>query len=181
MSKRSDKPLVTLPGPSCEVEGKPGVPERRADIRYHFTAAAEIFDILSQTRINGRTSDIGPSGCYIDTLSPFAAGSLVRLCLEHEVQEFQAIATVAYANAPMGMGLAFSDIEPESQAVLKTWLAKLSGGHPPEAGVMTGPEGGVLAAAANVRHVMKELITLMVRKKIISENEGAGLMRQMFR
>jgi hypothetical protein len=182
MSEYSDKPLIMLPGPtSASTEGL-SHPERRADLRYPFTAAAQVFDILSQTRIAGRTSDIGFGGCYIDTLAPFAKGAMVRVRLELELQEFEAFAVVTYATAPMGMGLAFGEMKPECRAVLKTWVAKLSGERlPAPGGADAGPEGGVLAGMENIREVMKDLVYLMVRKKMISENEGAGIMRQLFR
>ena len=38
-----------------------------------------------------------------------------------------------------------------------------------------------LEANANVQLVLHELITLLVRKKIITENEAVGFLRQMFR
>jgi hypothetical protein len=182
MSEYSDKPLILVPGPSSVPTGEIVHPERRASLRFPFTAAAEVFDILSQARIVGRTSDIGFGGCYIDTLSPFAKGSIVRVRLEQELHEFEALAVVTYANAPMGMGLAFSEIKPEYQAVLKTWMAKLSGEELPASEVFNpGLDSGVMATIDNLRLVLKELVHIMVRKKIISENEGASIMRQMFR
>jgi hypothetical protein len=182
MSERSDKPMILVPGPEPEALERRSHPERRAEPRYPFTAAAEVFDLLTESRIMGRTSDLGLGGCYIDTLSPFPVDAVVRVRLEHDLKEFEATALVAYSSVPMGMGLTFTEIQAEPLAVLKAWVAKLNGGHSlePEASA-TGPEGGILAAVENVRTILKETIHLMIRKKIISENEGAGLMRKMFR
>jgi hypothetical protein len=80
------------------------------------------------------------------------------------------------------MGLAFTEIKREHQAVLRSWIAELSGEASPRPAVSTTePETGAIEANANMRLVLNELITLLVRRKIIAENEGTGLMRQMFR
>jgi hypothetical protein len=82
----------------------------------------------------------------------------------------------------MGMGLAFTGIKREHQDVLRSWIADLSGELPREpAAFQAEPEAGAIETDANMRFVMNELITLLVRKKIITENEGSGLLRQMFR
>ena len=75
MPERSDTPIV-FPAPLREEPPKSGGPENRAQVRYPFTAAAEIFELRSQTRVTGRCSDLGAGGCYIDTLSPFAVGAV---------------------------------------------------------------------------------------------------------
>jgi len=181
MSERSDMPIV-FPAPLPEEQAKSGGPERRAVVRYPFTAAAEVYELRSQTRVVGRCSDLGPGGCYVDTLSPFAVGSAVRVRIERDLREFEAEATVAYAHVSMGMGLAFTEIKSEHQGVLRFWIADLSGERPPKLEVApAGPEAGLLGAIENLRQVLNELVNLMVRKKIITENEGAGLLRQMFR
>ena len=181
MSERSDVPIV-LPAPLPDESTAGGVPERRAEIRFPFTAAAEVYEIRSKTRVTGRCSDLGAGGCYVDTLSPFAMGSVVRVRMERDSREFEAAAIVTYAHASMGMGLAFTEIKREQQDILRSWIADLSGEQPPEpAESPAGPETGTLEANANTRQVLNELVNLMVRKKIISETEGAGLLRQMFR
>jgi len=179
MSPRSDMPIA-ISGALPQEQAKGGDPERRAQVRYPFTAAAEVFDLRSQTRVTGRCSDLGPGGCYVDTLSPLVAGSAVRVRIERDRREFEATAIVVYAQAPMGMGLAFREVKPGSEAVLHSWIAELSGEDAPKVEVpYTGHEAGPLNA--NVGQIVIELVNLMVRKKLISENEGAGLLRQMFR
>jgi PilZ domain len=181
MSERSDKPIV-FPAPLNEETQTSGGPERRVQVRYPFTAAAEVHELRSQTRVTGRCSDLSPGGCYVDTLSPFAVGSAVRVRIERELREFEAAAIVSYAHVSMGMGLSFTAIKREHQDVLRSWIADLSGEQPSEPVVSTTErETGAIEENANMRFVMNELITLLVRKKIITENEGSGLLRQMFR
>jgi hypothetical protein len=181
MPDRSDTPIV-FPAPLHEESPKSGGPENRAQVRFPFTAAAEIYELRSQTRVTGRCSDLSAGGCYIDTLSPFAAGAVVRIRMKRDTREFEAAAVVAYAHVSMGMGLAFTEIKREHQDVLRSWIAVLSGEQAPEpAASATEPETGAIEANANMRLVLNELIYLLVRKKIITENEGSALLRQMFR
>lgn len=140
--------------------------------------------------MSGRCSDLSSGGCYIDTLSPFATGAYVKIRLERDGREFIATAVVAYAHASMGMGLAFTEMKREHWDVLRSWIAELSGEQPPEpalaktAAPAPEPEAAATAAAdagASLRLVLNELIYLLVRKKIITESEASGLLRQMFR
>jgi len=65
---------------------------------------------------------------------------------------------------------------------LRAWIADLSGEEPPKLeAVPVEPEAAALGAIENLRQAMNEFVNLMVRKKIITENEAAGLLRQMFR
>jgi hypothetical protein len=181
MSDRSDMPIV-LPAPLPEEQVKVGGPERRTQVRFPLAASAQVTDLRSQTRLNGRCSDLSSGGCYVDTLSPLTVGTLVSVHIAHDSREFEAAAVVTYAHVSMGMGLAFTEIKRESQEVLRSWIAKLSGQHPSEPAVsMSAEEIGGIEANANVRFVLNELITLLVQKKIITEEEGAGLLRQMLR
>lgn len=181
MSERSDMPIV-FPAPLPEESAKNGDPERRAQGRFPFTAAAEVCEIRSRTRVKGRCSDLSFGGCYVDTLIPFAVGAVVKVRVERDTREFEATAVVAYAHVSLGMGLAFTEVKREHQEVLRFWIAELSGEQSPEpAGSTTGPEPGAIEANADTRLVLNELITLLVRKKIITENEGSGLFREIFR
>jgi hypothetical protein len=179
MSDRSEMPML-VPAPLPQEPAKGGGAERRAQVRYPFTAAAEVYDVHSQTRVTGRCSDLGPGGCYVDTLSPLVVGTVVQVRIERDMREFEATALVAFAQAPMGMGLAFQQIKPESAGVLRSWIAELSGETSPKVEVSyTGQEAGL--RSSNAGQVLNDLINLMVRKKLITENEGAALLRQMFR
>ena len=185
MSKTSDNPMILVPGPlpgKSEIESGP---ERRAAVRYPFTAAAGVVDLRTQARVTGRSSDLGLGGCFIDVLSPFALGSLVRVRLEREQNVFEAVAKVSYSQQSMGMGLAFTEAKAEHLAVLKAWIAELSGEALPEPKVSTvepivEPDSGEISAVLHLQQVLNELINLMVRKKVISAVEGTALLRKIF-
>ena len=95
---------------------------------------------------------------------------------------FEAKATVTYSQVAMGMGLAFTEVKPEHLAVLRAWVAELSGEALPEPDVAAaGPEYATLSTVLNLQQVLNELVSMMVRKKVISDTEGAALLRQIFR
>jgi hypothetical protein len=182
MSQDSDKSQAGSPTALSPDSRERQMSERRIAPRYPFTTAAEVVDLQTNARVAGRSSDLGLGGCYIDTLAPFAVGTSVRIRLEKDLREFEATGVVTYALVSMGMGLSFTKIKPEHQTVLKTWVAELSGEKEaiPEFATI-GSEEGLTAAIANNRKVLTELINLMIRKQVISENEGAALLRMIFR
>ena len=181
MSERSDAPIL-FSVTSTAGSAKNIISERRSQVRFAFTAAAEVYDVRSRTSVNGRCSDLGGGGCYIDTLSPFAVGAQVKVRIDRDNRRFEAEALVAYAHVQMGMGLAFTAVKPEHLDVLRAWISGLSGGKridPPAP--VAKPEAPEVEGDASTRSVMSELITLLVHKRIITENEASELLRERFR
>src|SRR5579862_4662472 len=107
--------------------------ERRKHPRYSCSASAEAVELQSGARVQGRLSDLGRGGCYIDLMSPFGVNSDVRVRIEGSGRAFVAEAKVVFSTASMGMGLMFTSIEPEQLVVLEEWLAELSGEGPTQA------------------------------------------------
>jgi hypothetical protein len=173
ISKISDKPMIVVPGP-VPIEPEMGTgPERRRAVGYSFTAAAEIIGLSSHARLAGRWSDQGPGGSYIDLVSPFAVGSATRVRREPEKKVFEAMATVTYAQLSMGMGLKFTELEPEHSAVLRSWMAELCGEASPKFdAVDAGPESCNLSTVLSFEQILNELVSIMVHKKVINETEG---------
>ena len=186
---------TVLPATLPEEQAKGGGPERRVQTRYPFTASADVYELRSQTRLNGRCSDLSVGGCYVDTLSPLAVGAVVRIRLVRDSRAFEAAAVITYAHTSMGMGLAFTGMKREDQEVLRSWIADLSGEQPPELTVSLEPSAPAPAPPApppmaleteatetnaSLQPIVYELITLLMRKKLITENEGALLLRRMF-
>ncbi len=101
--------------------------DRRERPRYAVSAAAEALEPRSNMRLTGRATDLGMGGCYVDTISPFAVGTAIRVRLFSERHCFQTRAMVTYALTGMGMGLAFSETSPDQSASLRHWVAELSG------------------------------------------------------
>ncbi len=183
MFKRPETPNASS-GPVSGAPPKAESPERRNEVRYPFSGSAEVYEFRSKILVKGRCSDLSKGGCYVDTLSPFPVGALVRIRMERESRKFEASAVVAYANAPMGMGLAFTELNDEHKGVLRSWIAELSGepfSEPEAPPVQKEPEQAAEDAGSNLRLVVSELVTLLVRKKVITEKEASSLLREIFR
>jgi hypothetical protein len=99
--------------------------KQRAVRRCAFVASAEVTDISSGPRLSARTSEVGLGGCYVDSLTPFAPGTLVQVRILRDQGVFEAKAKVVYCDLQFGMGLAFTEIAPGQRSLLESWLAEL--------------------------------------------------------
>src|SRR6185437_12479423 len=160
--------------------------ERRAHVRYPFTAAADVVDTISGTRLSARCSDLGLGGCFIDTTSPFPVGTVVKIRLTMEQKSFQAIASVAYSMPGMGMGLAFTAAEPDQIWVLKLWIGELSGERSrdlapvqPQKKEALEEDSAQPGSGSESVFVLNELIITLMRKKVLSESEGKLLLKKL--
>ncbi len=80
-----------------------------------------------------RMSDLGMQGCYIQTVNPFAVGTLVRLQLVNGKETFETTGRVCHSHPALGMGLAFTAVNFDQFVRLEGWLAEL--------GTKLGPPG----------------------------------------
>lgn len=99
-------------------------PDVRRSPRIPFVASAEIICLDTETRLPARTGDLSQHGCYIDMVHPLPLGTNLRVQIVHEQRTFAALAGVVYSHPPLGMGLAFSQIESGQEAILETWLSQ---------------------------------------------------------
>ena len=166
---------VPKAGPKTEAKAAPAVPATR----YPFVASAELTEMQSQTAVKARTSDLSASGCYVDSMNPFASGGQVSLRLTHHERTFEALGTVVHSQPGMGMGIAFTHIEPNQRVVLEKWLAELRGESVPPAEAPK-PQQAVREPVPE-RHILSQLISLLINKGILSESEGSSLLRQLQR
>jgi hypothetical protein len=177
-----------------------GGKERRSEPRYPVAAMAEATELKSHTRVTGRISDIGVGGCYFEVMSPFAVGADLKVRITRNQQTLVANAKVLYSTGGMGMGLLFSNVDPDQRHILHGWVGELSG-----SGVSPLHESGAGAAAANAtsasggselvhepagaadrtgmnedpRNVLNELITLLMRNRVLTDTEGKNLLRKL--
>lgn len=157
--------------------------ERRRHPRYPWTAAAEVVDTKSGARINGRTSDIGQGGCYVDTLNPLPVGTAVKIRLSKENHSFVAQAKIAYAMTGFGMGLVFTSAEPEQQWVLERWIAELGGTLASEPEVREKKEKDCAGKSSRGEqyYVLNELIIALMRKGVLTDAEGKAMLEKLLR
>lgn len=107
--------------------------ERRTTLRVPFVAYAEITEAGSGVSISAQVNDISKDGCYVDLRSALPQGTSVRITIKTATETFEAFAIVAYTHLHLGMGLVFSEVNSESQAVLHKWIAFAERGMPDDA------------------------------------------------
>jgi len=97
---------------------------KRNELRVSLIAAAEITEVATGTRLSARTSDLSRTGCYIDTLNPTPAKTIVRVRLTHGGEELDLPGRVVYMSPGLGMGVRFDeDLTPAQLAVLNRWVS----------------------------------------------------------
>lgn len=166
-----------IPAPSASPATRSPA-ERRAAPRYPVTATAELAELRSGVRISARTADLSQGGCYVDMMSPFPNGTQVKLWIRHKEETFEALGVVCYSQQGMGMGIRFTDIRSEHVQVLHAWLAELSGNLAP---VFAAPGivHGLEQFPRTERAILSRLVSLLIRKKILTDVEGAELLREL--
>ena len=103
--------------------------DRRGAPRFPLILVAEITGLAESTVLNGRSSDVSRTGCYIDTLNPMPVGSQIRIWMGRGDEIFETAARVMYVCPGLGMGVMFDKNIPEDQlAVLDRWLAGAANG-----------------------------------------------------
>jgi hypothetical protein len=96
--------------------------ERRGATRYNFGAIAEVIDLDQPDELVSLTRDLSLSGCFVMTTTPLPQGTRVRVRIMRSSGEFTAIGNVTANVTPTGMGIAFTQLEPNDRAILERWL-----------------------------------------------------------
>jgi hypothetical protein len=149
--------------------------ERRGADRHIFTAAADVVDLATGARFSTRTTDLGPGGCFVDTLSPLPVGSQVHVSVRKGQAHFQCDGTVVYSQDGLGMGIGFECLDSGQQQALETWLAELTGGrHIPAVELRQEKRAPKLASDDHATVV--RLVQLLIGKGLLTEAEGSSVL-----
>jgi hypothetical protein len=158
--------------------------ERRRSLRFPFSSTVEAVEPKSGAKVTGRTSDLGPGGCYVDTLSPFPVGTEAKVRIVHENEAFEAQVKVVYSMIGMGMGLVFVSAQPKQVRVFQKWLQEISG-QPAPAQDMHSREEPKIAEADKTQTfnnvILSDLIMTLMQKNVLTEKEGKDLLRKLFK
>jgi hypothetical protein len=157
--------------------------DRRASPRFPFTAAAEVVDTKTRTRMNARVSDLSRDGCYVDTNAPFPIQTKIRIRMTSGTKTFETLGTIVYSLPNMGMGISFTQTAPDHAAILNKWINDLSGDTPfefdqpekhdaPKAAASGGDEQGF---------VLQELVITLMRKGTLTADEGKAMLQKLLR
>jgi hypothetical protein len=154
--------------------------ERRRHVRFPFTATVEAVEAKSQTRINGRTSDLCRGGCYVDTISSFPVGSIVKMRFTKEARTLEAQAEVVYSLVGMGMGVKFTDGDPEQLWNLEKWVGEFSGELLPEPVRLSDPvcAEGTPSSEGNV---LAELVMELMRQRVLPDVKCKAMLEKLKR
>lgn len=95
--------------------------DRRDHPRIKVRVPVEIFTEDSESPIRGATSDLSLSGCYIETIFPFPAGTNLELKLQLE-STLLLLATVVTCDPQVGNGIRFTRMLPEDIEELRAFL-----------------------------------------------------------
>jgi PilZ domain len=96
--------------------------DRRRTPRYGFVASAELSQHGTQLRVASRVSELGLHGCYLNMMDPFPTGTLVRLKIHAGDMAFESKGRIVYHTPNDGAGVAFLEVEPKEESILKHWL-----------------------------------------------------------
>jgi hypothetical protein len=87
----------------------------------------EAIDPQSHAKLSARTSDVGLGGCYVDTLNPYAVGTVFKIRLTKDEVTLEADVKVILSQVGMGMGVAFISVIPRQFRIFQQWLNELTG------------------------------------------------------
>jgi hypothetical protein len=156
--------------------------ERREADRHVFTASAEVRELGSGARFSTRTTDLGPGGCFVDTMVPFPVGSRVQVTVRKDQTVFEATGAVVYAQSGLGMGIAFDPLNERQRDALDAWLGELgwqagegAGAHIPQT-ARYAPNQLASARGPNQQATVARLVRLLIEKGLLTESEGASVL-----
>lgn len=150
--------------------------DRRNSVRYQVTVSAEVIEVKSGTRFSTRTTDLGPGGCFVDTLMPLPVGSSVTVRLQKDNISFEAVGAVTFSQAGLGMGIAFAPMPPEKQAALDAWLSELTTARPASFETHRGTPRAAHHRREKSSDLAHRLIRLLVKRNLITEAEATALL-----
>jgi len=99
--------------------------DKRTVPRYTFIATVDIIEPVTDTRFSGRVSEISRKGCYLDILNTLPKGTVIHIMISRDKGTFVTPGKVIYVQDGVGMGVAFSEVDPEQLKTLDSWLAEL--------------------------------------------------------
>jgi hypothetical protein len=150
--------------------------ERRGANRHPFIAAADVVELGTGALFSTRTTDLGPGGCFVDTLVPFDAGSSVRVTIREGSTRFEATGIVVYSQSGLGMGIAFDEMKPEQRKALAVWLGEeVSQREEKVEATPAGKPPKPMLPHGSDREALVRLVRLMIKKGMLTEPEGTAI------
>jgi hypothetical protein len=93
---------------------------QRRTPRFPFSGSAEVIGVKSVAVT--KVAELSLYGCYLEAISSIPRGTIVTVTIRSGGECFEAKASVLYTQPTLGMGLAFREVKPEFDAILRQWL-----------------------------------------------------------
>jgi hypothetical protein len=103
--------------------------ERRRVPRVAFGGVVEMSSISPPRYIIAPVADLSRLGCFVRTGVPIPVGTNVSLKIRFDGNEFNAPGEVVHVLDQTGVGITFGVTAPEDQALMETWLMKITGSN----------------------------------------------------
>jgi hypothetical protein len=152
--------------------------ERRKIPRYAVNADSEVEEPRVQAKINGRMTDLGLGGCYVDSMMTFPVDTVVHMRMMREDLKFEADAKVVFSKPGLGMGLAFTDLTPTHQRYLTEWVDELSGTERIAAPrTKSTPLDDEEAGERSDQMALQQLIRVLLHRDVITQSDFEQVLR----
>jgi PilZ domain len=156
---------------------------KRRFVRHAISAAAQVLDTGSGTRLNARASDLGLGGCYLDTLTPFPVGTDVQIGLHRDESVIQLPGKIVYTSLGLGMGVVFVGVAVENMTALSKWVEGLSQVQssvaPLPSPTPATPQSNIDASnGPDGRTSVTRLVELMLTKGQLTEDDAEMILRK---
>lgn len=150
--------------------------ERRSADRHIFTASAEVVDLSSGARFSTRTTDLGPGGCFVDTLVPLPVGAKVHVGVRKGKTQLDTNGVVVYSQGGLGMGIAFDSLDASQREALEQWLIEITGSRAIVFSDVMPKQDRRSPLQGPDHATVVRLIQLLVSKGLITHSEGASVL-----
>lgn len=101
--------------------------EKRGHTRAPVPIDAEAVELSTLTSVFGKATDLGVGGCFVATMQAFPEGTRVGVRFTSEGRFFRCDAIVTQVVARRGMGLAFTEADPDEEVSVLAWVSELGG------------------------------------------------------
>ncbi len=150
--------------------------DRRSGNRHIFTAAAEIVELSSGARFSTRTTDLGPGGCFVDTLVPLPVGARVHVGVRKGKTQLDTNGVVVYSQAGLGMGIAFDSLDQAQRDALEKWLIEITGSRAIVFGDVRPKQERATMPPSGDQPTVARLVRMLISKGLITAAEGASIL-----
>lgn len=162
-------------GPSISKSATKEV-DRRSGDRHVFTAEAEVIELTSGARFSTRTTDLGPGGCFVDTLVPLPVGAKVHVGVRKGKTQLDTNGVVVYSQAGLGMGIAFDSLNQSQRNSLEKWLVEITGAKTIVFSAAAPQTERSVPSQSQDQRAFARLLRVLVSKGVITAAEAEWVM-----